>query len=549
MPHENIHRAAGYIRQSDEKQSNFSPKFQRNKILDYCQENSLPILEEHLFFDGRSAKYWRDRKGLKDLLASAARKEFDTLIMYRMDRFSRDHEHQIILREQLKYYGVTIITLDPEEHASGDSIADRIIQRVFGMFAELELKKITESTRDGLQERYKAGFLPVSRRPLYGYAWEDRTTIVHGEERIIPKAVYVLKEIVVHTDPTGKKWTEYQVVTYVFALADEGVALRRIATTLTTLGIPTPDGKNSKWSPQTIASILRHRGYTGKHVANKRKFSYEPGEGWRREMRPENEWIPLPEGVIVPLVSVDQFERVQKRLDTNKQNAPRNNKHPDDTLLHSGYVKCGSCGSNLTVHRSLGRKVIDYRCPAHKQGHRVCEESISISTHLADAYAWKKAVAVIRDPSLVEKELAKRRQPDRLQDEIDNLTRLIDGLVPKTKNIMETIEESPQGDGRSLLVTHLGELHSQKTHFEEDKDLLLRRQLNWHEEQKKIEEFKMWCHNIRPTIETAEVSHKKKRDAIEYLGVCVRVFRHDHTPRMIADVNPPDMVSTYRSTF
>ena len=551
MPRENIHRAAAYIRQSDEKQSNFSPAFQRGKILAYCKEEGIPIMEEHIFFDGRSAKYWRDRKGLKALLAAAARKEFDVLVMYRLDRFSRDHEHQIILREQLKYYGVTIITLDPEEHASGDSIADRIIQLVFSLFAELELRKITERTHDGLQERYLAGFLPVSRRPLYGYSWEDRTIIVHGEVRTVPKAVYVLKETIIRIDKSGKKWTEYKVVQYMFELADEGIALRRIAKTLTELGIPTPDRKQANWTPQTVLDKLRHRGYTGKHIANKLKFTYEPGVGWHKEIRPEEEWIALPEGVIVPLVSIEQFERVQRRLDTNRQNAPRNNPDHETTLLRAGYVLCGYCGAKLTVHRDLKKKVIAYQCSVHKQGYAKCKLGCYVVAYLADNAAWLKAVEVIRKPSLIEEKLAERQKQDKLQDEIDSLTRLIEEIVPRMKNIMETIEESPKGEGRGVLVAHLGELQAQKTHFEEDRDLLMRQMQHKHDTQQKIAEFKEWCDEIRPQLADGalpEFPYKRKRDAIEYLGIHVRVFKVDHKPHMQVEFDPPVIVSTSRST-
>jgi len=171
MPKETVLRIAGYVRLSDENQSSFSVDFQKKKIREYCQDNGGVMIEEHLFSDGKSARYWRDRKGLQALIAAAKRKEFDVLVMYRLDRFSRNRDHQIIIREQLQYYGVRIVTLDPDEHSDDDTISGKIIREVYAIMAELELKKITERCQDGLRERYASGYLPVGRRPLYGYSW------------------------------------------------------------------------------------------------------------------------------------------------------------------------------------------------------------------------------------------------------------------------------------------------------------------------------------------------------------------------------------------
>ena len=55
---------------------------------------------------------------------------------------------------------------------------------------------------------------------------------------------------------------------------------------------------------------------------------------------PREEWILVAE--IPPLVSQEQFDRVQARLASNRRFAQRNNKaHP---YLLRGLVSCGLCG-------------------------------------------------------------------------------------------------------------------------------------------------------------------------------------------------------------
>src|SRR5689334_22510035 len=104
-------------------------------------------------------------------------------------------------------------------------------------FTEIELGKITERCHDGLRDRYESGFLPVGRRPLYGYLWQDVEIERKGKLEVIPKAIYILNETTV-CDVDGNKWTEAMVVVFIFESVDAGLPLRRISHILTKKGIP-----------------------------------------------------------------------------------------------------------------------------------------------------------------------------------------------------------------------------------------------------------------------------------------------------------------------
>src|SRR5258706_3323000 len=107
MPREKILRAAFYGRVSDEKQEKmYSPKFQREKVLEYIRANNLTIKDHHFFFDTYTGRDWRHRKELQKLLEAAKRHEIDIVVMYRLDRLSSELTGQIVVRDQLKYYGV-----------------------------------------------------------------------------------------------------------------------------------------------------------------------------------------------------------------------------------------------------------------------------------------------------------------------------------------------------------------------------------------------------------------------------------------------------------
>jgi len=546
MPKDHILRVAGYVRLSDENQSLFSVDFQKKKIQEWCAVQGGIMADERLFSDGKSAKYWRDRKGLQSLIAAAKRHEFDVLVMYRLDRFSRNRDHQIIIREQLQYYGIRIVTLDADEHSDDDSISGKIIREVYAIMAELELKKITERCQDGLRERYESGYLPVGGRPLYGYSWIDVTrTRENGKEEIIPKAAYILKKEIIVTDEDGVSWTEGKVVVYIFQLIDEGVPLRRVAILLSQKGIPSPQG-NAIWRHQSCRDIARNRFYTGQVHANKRKFTYEMGVGTHRELRPEDEWIALPSSVIIPIVPLELFERVQQRLVTNLHDSPRNNANPEKTLLRCGLAFCGYCGAKAAIEYNKSRETYYYRCPTYSKGFNECV-GMAVKNEYADKAAWEKAMTILRDPSLVAREITKNRRNDPTEDGIASAKQGIAKLAPAIQNLVETIAETPAGEGRRILSLRLEEVAGQRLAFQLEIDRLSRMHEQWSEAQAKIDAFAVWCYETRTHLDNPDYAptYREKREALEYLGICAMLFKMDHDPYIQIEVSPPDIMSAF----
>ena len=127
LPKEKVLRAAAYLSRSDPRnEANFSLGMQRDKITQYCQENNIFLSVDHIFFDKYTGMEWRERKGMQQTLEVAKLKLVDVVIFYRLDRMARDYIDQIVIKEQLRSYGVKVITLDPEEHADDESQQDRL---------------------------------------------------------------------------------------------------------------------------------------------------------------------------------------------------------------------------------------------------------------------------------------------------------------------------------------------------------------------------------------------------------------------------------------
>ncbi len=547
MPKEKIVRAAGYTRRSDPRQEkNFSLEMQKSKIIAYCKENAAALTEDHLFLDKYTGRVWRERKGLQALLDAARRREFDILIVYKLDRLSRDHIDQIVIIEQLKYYGVTVMSLDPEEHADDDSLSGQIIRMVYAFQAEIERNKIIERCADGRQQRVDNGHILTGGSPLYGYEWVDGVENRDGHEFIVKKSAYVIKPDIVYTDEEGNEYTEGKIVIWIFELAEQGYSLRSIAYELTRRGIKTPKGKDI-WPKTTVLWILRHPYYKGVVEVFKTQQIFTPGEGYKHSQRPKEQWQLMPAGLVPPLVSEALWNTVQRKLSTNKEHSPRKQRNPEETLMR-GFVFCGYCGVKMSVCGGTEnpRHPIRYYCRTVREqfkDRKKCTNGV-IVVRLVDDPAWEEAVKVILDPEELHQQLAKRQTEDPNKEERETIDRLLFEIVPNIINLTKTIETMQPSPAQEILLERLNILAQQKLDLEDRRDQLTRRTIDWQEVEKSYEQFAHWCEHVRPQL--ADNSYtptwREKRNAIEKIGITVKVFRTDHTPRLLVEKSPPEIM-------
>ncbi len=537
MP-QKVRRNALYRRVSgDEQEKGSSLTDQFEAFVARVAQDGGTFKEEHIFTDVRSGdgRYWRDREGIQAMLAAAKRHEFDYVYVFCLDRFSRDYAIQEFLIQELKYYGVTLISMKKDEQTEGRNDPTSVMARMFwGMMAQEELKKITERTHRGLKGRVtKKGALLAGRRPLYGYHWQDKVMEWEGQTITVPKAQYVIYE------------PEAKVVRYFYDLALKRTPIRRIATMLTEMGVPTPDGK-TLWRPATLHGLLRHQGYTGQAYAWRHHFEYIPGQGMRRTVNDKSQWVSV-EGCIPPLITMDTFERVQEYLARNKETSPRNNKNPFDALCRSGLVFCGYCGTKLYVNRDKRRNYISYACYVGQKGYHECR-GVSARVHTVDGIAWEKAVEIIKNPALIEEELRKRRIEDPTKGSLHAIETLLREVMEGIINLTKALEHTTDATTIGILTHRLEELAKQKQAYEQQYDGIMRYRINWEDAMRALDDFKAWCDKVRPhlTDPSFEPTYQEKREALEIIGIKVTVFGIERTERFKVDVEPPEIMGKFR---
>lgn len=511
----------------------------------------------HIIRDTYSGLDFKNRAALVRILELAERGEFDVLCMEVLDRgLGRKALAREIYRMQLRELGVRVLTCDPNDHADDDSLTGEMIRMWKGRKAEEEIVAFVRRTMGGKHAKaegiQKDGTVGEKKligcgTDLYGYAY---TLSAKGRNEM-----YALSFEVIFIDSDGGIWTEVAVVEVMFAFAEIGITIRRIAKFLNDKGIPSPRGK--RWSKTTVGRMLRNSAYIGEHVTFATR-GLPKARG--RKTAPRVPTSPE-EQVIVPIpaiISEEQFEAVQARLVKNKQRVTRNAKHPYKGLLRGGLARCAQCGATLYIQvrrgRYAGKTGIDadeirYQCTNYGGRGGYCR-GCSISARMLDEVAWQKAIAIMRDPAKVEQKIRAALAKVKPGAQRANAVKHVESIRRRQQALRKVLSRlSQEGKLDKGTQEHLlGDLHRLGIQEEEAQRELDDAQLVQEKYQKleqRIVEFYEKCRQWRAKIDDPEFtpSFDFKRDACEFFGITAIVRKSDQRPRYEITDGPPHVMS------
>lgn len=368
--------AAIYARYSTDKQDARSLDDQVRRCREYAERHGYRVVVEKT--DEAQSGASRHRAGLQALLAQAKLRPppFTTVLVDDLSRLSRDlGDTWTIVFGDLRAAGVRLIAvMDGVDSESRNARVEIGIRAVVNT-AFLEMVK--SETHRGLEGRALAGFHTGGM--CYGY------TTVPEESPQDPDHPRMLRKV--HQE-------QAHVVRRIFALYAEGVGLGAIAHALNAEGIRAPqDGSSKKkagrgWSKSQLHSMLRNELYTGRVVWNKREWIKVDGKR-RARPRPESEWRTREEPAL-SIIDPATWGKVQARNQANARGPgrPARGGHLDHVL--SGLLRCGACGSPLSIvsrKYKSGKPYSQYGCSArHHKGSSVCNNGLTIGeARLTDA--------------------------------------------------------------------------------------------------------------------------------------------------------------------
>ena len=98
-----------YARYSSDNQRDESIDAQIRAIREYAQKNDIMIVGEYV--DRARSATTDNRPEFLQMITDAAKKEFDVVLVHKLDRFSRSRQDSIGYRMQLKRHGVSVISV------------------------------------------------------------------------------------------------------------------------------------------------------------------------------------------------------------------------------------------------------------------------------------------------------------------------------------------------------------------------------------------------------------------------------------------------------
>ena len=313
-------KAVIYARYSSDNQREESIEGQIRECTAFAEKNDITILKHYI--DRAYSARTDNRPEFQAMIKDSDKRLFDMVIVWKLDRFSRDRYDSTRYKLQLKKNGVKVVSATEQISEGAEGI---ILESVLEGYAEYYSADLAEKVHRGMTENALKGKCNGGTRPV-GY-------IIDAEQHFQP-------------DPVTAPF-----VLEAFKRYAEGSTMKEIAAFFKENGIRNTLGGEIK--PGSIQRMLNNRRYIG-------EYSYKD--------------VIVP-NVIPAIVPQDLFDRVQDMMAKNKK-APARHKAEDDYLLttklfcgYCGAYLCGECGTSRSgaVHHY-------YKCVSVKKRRADCKK-------------------------------------------------------------------------------------------------------------------------------------------------------------------------------
>ena len=376
-------RAAIYCRVSTDSQESegTSLQTQLEACLKYCQDKGYDVAYR---FSETYSGLSLERPKLNELRELVRNEQIDLVVVYCLDRLSRNATHGVILRDELDKHHVMIesVTEDIDKTPLGEAIT-----YLRGTFSQIEAEKIRERTMRGKKARAREGRMSGGFHTTYGYHYV-KVSQKNGGRRII--------------NETEASWV-HQIYQW---LANEGLSTNAITYRLRALNVPSKSGRI--WSRRSVQTILKNPVYTGT------TYAFTTAKGGQQFTRPQTDWIEIP-GVTPAIISQDLFDAAQRQLQVNRQKTVPTTKHE---YLLRGHIKCRQCGrsyagtASVNIQNGKQHTQLFYRCIGRKKMFAPIERcgNKGWSARRLEAMVWAELEHYLSNRDLILNELEKQRQ-------------------------------------------------------------------------------------------------------------------------------------------
>ncbi len=314
-------KVAIYIRVSTQYQvDRASLPVQREELINYARL-LLNITDYVVFEDaGYSAKN-TDRPDYQRMMARVRTGEFSHILVWKIDRISRNLLDFAAMYAELKQLGVTFVSKN-EQFDTSSAMGEAMLKIIL-VFAELERNMTSERVSAIMLSRASDGVWNGGKVP-FGYSYDKEA-----------KQFSILED-------------EAKVVTHIYDLYETVQSLVTVAKTLNEKGIRSRTGK--PWNPTTVRTMLTNPFYAGTYRYNYR----DETKGKTFSVKDEDEWV-MVEDHHPAIVTRERQNHIAAILQSRQRGSVGSGEtyQRKNTHIFAGLLKCGCCGSTMvsTVDR------------------------------------------------------------------------------------------------------------------------------------------------------------------------------------------------------
>ena len=413
-----------------------------------------------------------ERPQFKQMMKDSHKQKFAAIVVYRLDRISRNIGDFAKLIEDLGDRDIDFISI--KEQFDTSSPMGRAMMYIASVFSQLERETIAERIRDNMRELAKTGRWLGGNTPT-GYASESISNVsVDGKVR----KAYKLKPIP----------EEITLVKKIFDLFMETGSLTKVDQYLLEHGFKTK--RNKDFTRFAIRGILTNPVYMmadedaynyltkgeADLFADKEDFDGTHGimvynrtlqrPGKTNQINPMSEWI-VAVGKHPGIIPGSIWVAVQEKLELNKSKSyrtPRSN-----VALLSGLLICGNCGDYMRPKMTNrvtadGQPIYTYMCTKKERSRRQVCNIKNANGNILDA----KVIDVIKQMGKDSDEMAKQiMQTKRLLHgnqenynvEIARVKAQLDDTENKIKALVGSLATAAGTAAEQYIVEQIDELH------------------------------------------------------------------------------------------
>ena len=299
-----MENAVVYARYSSERQNEQSIEGQIRVCEDYAKNNDITIVD---YYIDRAKTGTNDKRpAFQQLIKDSNIKQWNYVLVYRLDRFSRNRYESIIYKHVLQKNGVKLLSVTENIPVSPEGILlESLIEGLNQYYSEELSQKIKRGKFESLiKGNFSGGVIP------YGYRIKDKKIIIEEDE------AKVIKYCFLH-------YVGGELVTDIIKhLTDNKILFHE-----------------KPFKPNDIYKLLQKEKYTGIYIINGKVF----------------------DNVYPQIINPCLFERAKTRRAFNQNGSYSKVR----TYLLRGKAHCGYCGNKFLTQSGRGTKnmlVKYYKC-------------------------------------------------------------------------------------------------------------------------------------------------------------------------------------------